>query len=227
MAGLELPIRNWRNTMEVILLERIEKLGQMGDVVSVKPGFARNFLLPQKKALRANDASRSYFDERKAQLEANNLEKRADAEKVEEKMTGLAISIIRSAGDSGQLYGSVNSRDIANCITEAGFSVSRNQVLMDRPIKMLGLHNYRVRLHPEVEITVTVNIAQSDDEAAAQLESGKAIIPSQSGDDDDDDNSQFVGTFGAEDDDRGAPEAPATKAEPEADADAEQPEPAA
>ena len=140
-------------------------------------------------------------------------------------MTDLAISIIRSAGDSSQLYGSVNSRDIANCITEAGFSVTRNQVLMDRPIKMLGLHNYRVRLHPEVEITVTVNIAQSDDEAAAQLESGKAIIPSQSGDDDDDDNSQFVGTFGAEDDDRGAPEAPATKAE--ADADAEQPEPAA
>jgi large subunit ribosomal protein L9 len=208
--------------MEVILLERIEKLGQMGDVVSVKPGFARNFLLPQKKALRASAQNRDYFNERKAQLETENLEKRADAEKVAEKMEGLSISIIRSAGDSGQLYGSVNSRDIAEGVTEAGFSVSRNQVLMDRPIKMLGLHDYRVRLHPEVDTNVVVNIAQSEDEAAAQLESGKAIIPSQSGEEDDD-TAQFASRFGEEDDDgmdagaEAAPEASSEAEEEQAD----------
>jgi large subunit ribosomal protein L9 len=205
--------------MEVILLERIEKLGQMGDVVTVKPGYARNFLLPQKKALRATNENRGYFDERKAQLEAENLEKRADAEKVQEKMGDLSISIIRSAGDSGQLYGSVNSRDIADGVSAAGYSVTRNQILMDRPIKMLGLHDYRVRLHPEVEVMVTVNIAQSEDEAAMQLESGKAIIPSQSGEEDED-GEQFVSRFGEEDDDQGAPEA-ATESEAEPDTAAE------
>ena len=205
--------------MEVILLERIEKLGQMGDVVTVKPGYARNFLLPQKKALRATNQNRGYFDERKAQLEAENLEKRADAEKVQEKMGDLSISIIRSAGDSGQLYGSVNSRDIADGVSAAGYSVTRNQILMDRPIKMLGLHDYRVRLHPEVEVMVTVNIAQSEDEAAMQLESGKAIIPSQSGEEDED-GEQFVSRFGEEDDDQGAPEA-ATESEAEPDTAAE------
>ena len=203
--------------MEVILLERIEKLGQMGDVVTVKPGYARNFLLPQKKALRATNENRGYFDERKAQLEAENLEKRADAEKVQEKMGDLSISIIRSAGDSGQLYGSVNSRDIADGVSAAGYSVTRNQILMDRPIKMLGLHDYRVRLHPEVEVTVTVNIAQSEDEAAMQLESGKAIIPSQSGEEEDD-GDQFVSRFGEEDDEQAGPE---TVAEPEVMAEAE------
>lgn len=204
--------------MEVILLERIEKLGQMGDVVSVKPGFARNFLLPQKKALRASAQNREYFNERKAQLEADNLVQKTEAEQVAEKMDRLSISIIRSAGDNGQLYGSVNSRDIAEGVTAAGFNVSRTQVLMDRPIKMLGLHDYRVKLHPEVDVKVTVNIAQSEDEAVAQLELGKAIIPSEMGEEDDD-RGQFASRFG-EDEDGGmdmtaedAPEAPAESEE--------------
>ncbi|MFT6580090.1 MAG: large subunit ribosomal protein L9 [Alphaproteobacteria bacterium] len=213
------PRKELEKIMDVILLERIEKLGQMGDVVTVKPGFARNFLLPQKKALRASAQNREYFNERKAQLEAENLEKSADAQKVADKMEGLSISIIRSAGDSGQLYGSVNSRDIAEGVTEAGFTVTRNQVLMDRPIKMLGLHDYRVRLHPEVETSVIVNIAQSEDEAVAQLASGKAIIPSQSIDDDED-VAQFASRFGEEDDDdaMGA----SAEAAPEATSDAEE-----
>lgn len=173
--------------MQVILLERVEKLGQMGDVVTVKPGFARNYLLPQKKALRATEKNVAYFETEKAQLQAANLERKQEAEQVAAKMAGLTVSIIRSSGDSGQLYGSVNSRDIADGVTEAGFTISRNQVLLDRPIKMLGLHEYRIRLHPEVEVTIVVNVAQSADEAAAQLELGKAIIPSESGDDDEDD----------------------------------------
>ena len=170
--------------MEVILLERIEKLGQMGDVVTVRPGFARNYLLPQKKALRATQDNLSYFEREKAQLEADNLERRAEAEKVGEKLEGLTVPIVRNAGDSGQLYGSVNSRDIADAVTEAGFTISRSQVLMERPLKMLGLHDYRIRLHPEVAVTVTVNVAQSLEEAETQERLGRAIIPAESGDDD-------------------------------------------
>ncbi len=171
--------------MEIVLLERIEKLGQMGDVVTVRPGFARNYLLPQKKALRATKGNLQYFEKEKAQLEAVNLEKRAEAEKVGEKLEGLTVAIIRNAGDNGQLYGSVNSRDIADAISEAGFTVSRNQVLMERPLKMLGLHDYRIRLHPEVAISVTVNVAQSQDEAETQERLGHAIIPSESGEEND------------------------------------------
>jgi len=170
--------------MEIILLERIEKLGQMGDVVTVRPGFARNFLLPQKKALRATKGNLDYFQKEKAQLEAVNLEQRAEAEKVGEKLEGLTVSIIRNSGDSGQLYGSVSSRDIAEAVTEAGFTVERNQVLMERPLKMLGLHQYRVRLHPEVAVPITVNVAQSAEEAGMQEKLGHAIIPSESGDND-------------------------------------------
>ena len=168
--------------MEVILLERIEKLGQMGDVVTVRPGFARNYLLPQKKALRATQDNLSYFEREKAQLEADNLERRAEAEKVGEKLEGLTVPIVRNAGDSGQLYGSVSSRDIADAVTEAGFTISRSQVLMERPLKMLGLHDYRIRLHPEVAVTVTVNVAQSLEEAETQERLGRAIIPAESGD---------------------------------------------
>ena len=171
--------------MQVILLERIEKLGQMGDVVTVRPGFARNFLLPQKKALRATEDNLAYFEREKAQLEAANLERRNEAEKVGEKLEGLTVAIIRNAGDSGQLYGSVNSRDIAEAVTEAGFTVARNQILMERPLKMLGLHDYRVRLHPEVAVNVTVNVAQSKEEAEMQEQLGRAIIPSESGEDED------------------------------------------
>ena len=176
--------------MQVILLERIEKLGQMGEVVNVRPGFARNFLLPQKKALRATQNNLDYFEREKAQLEAVNLEQRSEAEKVGEKLEGLTVAIIRNAGDSGQLYGSVNSRDIADAVSAAGFTVARNQVLMERPLKMLGLHDYRVRLHPEVAVTVTVNVAQSEEEAEMQERLGHAIIPSESGDDDDDDRAE-------------------------------------
>lgn len=179
--------------MEVILLERIEKLGQMGDVVTVRPGFARNFLLPQKKALRATKGNLSYFEKEKAQLEAVNLERRAEAEKVGEKLEGLTVAIIRNSGDNGQLYGSVSSRDIAEAVSEAGFTVERNQVLMERPLKMLGLHKYRVRLHPEVAVPVTVNVAQSLEEAEMQQKLGHAIIPSESGDDEPEEQFQFGG----------------------------------
>lgn len=170
--------------MEVILLERIEKLGQMGEVVSVRPGFARNYLLPQKKALRATQDNLAYFESEKAQLEADNLARRTEAEGVGAKLEGLTVPIIRNAGDSGQLYGSVSSRDIAEAVTEAGFTINRSQVLMERPLKMLGLHKYRVRLHPEVAVTVTVNVAQSPEEAETQQRLGRAIIPADSGDDD-------------------------------------------
>ena len=173
--------------MQVILLERIEKLGQMGDVVTVRPGFARNFLLPQKKALRATQGNLTYFETEKAQLEAANLERRAEAEQVGKKLEGLIVAIVRNAGDNGQLYGSVSSRDISDAVSAAGFTVARNQVLMERPLKMLGLHDYRIRLHPEVAVTVTVNVAQSPEEAEMQEKLGHAIIPSESGDDDDDD----------------------------------------
>jgi len=161
--------------MEVILLERIEKLGQMGDVVTVKPGFARNFLLPQKKALRASDENRSYFESQRAQLEAENLERRKDAEAVASKIEVLNIVLTRQAGDSGQLYGSVSARDIADAVSEAGVTIARGQVMLDRPIKELGLHPVRVSLHPEVQLEVTANVARNEDEAELQRERGISI----------------------------------------------------
>ena len=156
--------------MEVILLERIEKLGQMGDVVSVKPGFARNYLLPQKKALRATKGNMSYFETQRAQLEADNLSRKQEAEAVAGKMEGAAIVVIRQAGDAGHLYGSVSARDISDGLTEAGFTVDRRQVTIDRPIKDIGLHDVRLVLHPEVSVTVSVNVARSEDEAEVQAE---------------------------------------------------------
>ena len=165
--------------MQVILLERVEKLGQMGDVVSVKPGFARNYLLPQKKALRATEANKSAFDEQKAQLEADNLKRKSEAEAVSGKMDGLKISMIRQAGESGQLYGSVNARDIAIGATEAGFTITRNQVFLAAPIKTLGLFGVKVNLHPEVSVKVIVNVARSLDEAKIQAETGVALISSE------------------------------------------------
>jgi large subunit ribosomal protein L9 len=154
--------------MEVILLERVEKLGQMGQVVKVRPGFARNFLLPQKKALRANKANMAIFQERRAQLEAANLERRGEAEQVSATMNGVKVVIIRQAGESGQLYGSVTARDIAMAITEAGFTVTRGQVVLDKAIKTLGLYPMRVVLHPEVSVQVIANVAQSAEEAEMQ-----------------------------------------------------------
>src|SRR5690554_1018663 len=161
--------------MEVILLERIENLGQMGDVVQVKPGFARNYLLPQGKALRSNKQNLAIFEQQRAQLEAENLTRRNEAEAVAKKLDGTSIVIIRQAGDSGQLYGSVSSRDISEAVTESGTTISRNQVVLDRPIKMLGLHEIRLRLHPEVSVHVTINVARSEAEAEMQAKSGRFV----------------------------------------------------
>ena len=154
--------------MQVILLERIHKLGQMGDVVSVKPGYARNFLLPQKKALRSNKDNLAQFQVQRVHLEARNLELKKEAEAVQAKLDGQTFVVIRQAGDTGQLYGSVSTRDIAEAVTKGGFSTDRSQVLLDKPIKMLGLHPVRVSLHPEVSAKVTMNVARSNDEAERQ-----------------------------------------------------------
>lgn len=161
--------------MDVILLERVEKLGQMGEVVQVKPGYARNFLLPKKKALRATKANMAQFDEQKAQLEADNLKAKSEAEKVAEKLDGLKVIIIRAAGESGQLYGSVSSRDISEAVTAAGVTIGRQQVVLDRAIKSLGLEDIKVVLHPEVSVTVVANIARSEEEAERQAELGRAV----------------------------------------------------
>ncbi|RUV93485.1 50S ribosomal protein L9, partial [Mesorhizobium sp. M1A.F.Ca.IN.022.07.1.1] len=151
--------------MEVILLERISRLGQMGETVKVKDGFARNFLLPQGKALRANEANKKKFEGQRAQLEARNLERKSEAAQIAEKLDGKSFIVVRSAGETGQLYGSVSTRDIAELLTAEGFSVSRNQIELNQPIKTIGLSNVAIALHPEVEVTVTLNVARSADEA--------------------------------------------------------------
>ncbi len=161
--------------MQVILMERIEKLGQMGDVVTVKPGYARNFLLPQGKARRATKENLDRFEQQRAQLETENLERRDEAEKIGAKLKGLMVTLIRQAGDSGQLYGSVNTHDLAVEITEAGFTVARSQISLDGVIKATGLHQVKVRLHPEVSVTITANVARSDTEAEAQARSGRVV----------------------------------------------------
>ncbi len=161
--------------MEVILLERIEKLGQMGDVVRVKPGYARNYLLPQKKAMRASKANLEVFETQRAQLEADNLKRRDEAEAASHKIDGLSVVLIRQAGESGQLYGSVTARDLAAAIKEAGINIERRQIELDKAIKMLGLHPVRVRLHPEVAVAVTANVARSEEEAKAQAETGHVV----------------------------------------------------
>lgn len=154
--------------MDVILLERIARLGQMGDTVSVKDGFARNFLFPQGKALRANEANKKKFENERAQLEARNLERKSEAQQVADKLDGKTFVVIRSAGETGQLYGSVSTRDIADIITSEGFTIIRTQVELNHPIKTIGLHNVAVNLHPEVQVNVTVNIARSAEEAERQ-----------------------------------------------------------
>ena len=154
--------------MEVILLERIEKLGQMGDVVNVKPGYARNYLLPRKKALRASEASRAVFQEQRAQLEAENLKNRQEAEGIATEVNGRTIIIVRQASDSDQLYGSVTTRDIANGITESGVTIDRRQVILPNPIKTVGMHSVRIDLHPEVTTEIVANIARSEEEAETQ-----------------------------------------------------------
>ena len=160
--------------MQVILLQRVARLGQMGEIVHVKDGYGRNYLLPQGKALRANAANLATFETRKVHLEAENLESRKEAEAVAAKLDGQIFVAIRSASDSGALYGSVTTRDAAEAATEAGFNVNRNQVVLDRPIKELGLHTVSVVLHPEVAVKITLNIARSAEEAELQA-AGKSI----------------------------------------------------
>jgi len=160
--------------MQVILLQRVAKLGQMGEVVDVKPGYARNFLLPQGKALSASKANIEAFETRKAQLEADNLETKKEADAMAEKLNGQQFIVIRSASDAGALYGSVTTRDAADAATENGFTVDRKQVVLSAPIKFLGLHEVQVVLHPEVEATITLNVARSPEEAELQA-SGKSI----------------------------------------------------
>ena len=179
--------------VELILLQRVEKLGQMGQVVKVKPGYARNYLLPQKKALRATKENLAYFESQRAQLEASNLHRKSEAGEVGEKLEGLSVVLVRQAGESGQLYGSVSARDIAEAVTKSGFTVERHQIVLDRPIKSLGLHPVRIVLHPEVSVGVTANVAQSEEEAAMQA---RGINPLAQRDDD-------------EEEPAGRPEAPA------------------
>ena len=162
--------------MQVILLERVESLGQMGDVVNVKPGYARNFLLPRQKALRATKENVIFFDTQKKVLEAENLKKKGEAEKVSKKIDGLKIAIIRQASEAGQLYGSVTARDIADGVVEKGFKIDRTQVTMDRNYKLLGLYPVKIHLHPEVSVEITINIARSLEEAKIQEEKGEALI---------------------------------------------------
>lgn len=164
--------------MEVILLERIGRLGHMGETVSVKPGYARNFLLPQKKALRATPSNLAYFEAQKAKLQAANAERKAEAEVLAKKVDGLKIVVIRTAGEAGHLYGSVSARDISDAITAAGYKVTRDMVAMHHPIKTIGLFDEVVQLHPEVEVTVKVNVARSDAEAKIQFEKGAAVLAS-------------------------------------------------
>lgn len=161
--------------MQVILLERIEKLGQMGDVVTVKPGYARNFLLPQNKALRATKDNVAVFESKKIDLEARNLDAKKEAESVAGKVEGTSLVVIRQAGESGQLYGSVQARDVADGLSEMGISVDRRQVEISEPIKALGLHPVMVRLHPEVSVEISVNVAKTEEEAQAQVEMGRAV----------------------------------------------------
>jgi large subunit ribosomal protein L9 len=164
--------------MEVILLERVGRLGAIGAVVTVKPGFARNYLLPQHKALRATNANMARFEAQRASIEARNADARAAAAATGEKLDGQVFVLIRQAGEGGQLYGSVAARDVADAAIAAGFEVARNQIVLDKPIKTIGMHAVVVRLHPEVEITVTANVARTEDEATRQAK-GEDVIASR------------------------------------------------
>src|SRR5437762_10574757 len=156
--------------MEVILLERVEKLGAIGDVVKVKDGFARNYLLPRKKALRANEANRKVFEANRARIEEDNAHRRTDAEKAAKGVDGKSVKLIRQASNTGQLYGSVSARDIAEALEGVGAKVAKSQVVLDRPIKAIGVHEVRIALHPEVSVTVKINVARSPEEADLQAQ---------------------------------------------------------
>ena len=188
--------------IEIVLLERVERLGQMGDVVRVKPGFARNFLLPQGKALRATKANMQVFEGRRAQLQAENLQRKVEAEEVATRMEGLVVTLIRQAGGTDQLYGSVTGRDIAESMREAGYTVNARQVMLERAIKELGMHEVRVALHPEVDITVTANVARTTEEAEIQAAGGTVDQEEAGFTFDPDINFDELGTL--PDDDRGS-----------------------
>lgn len=170
--------------MQIILLERVEKLGQLGDIVTVKPGYARNFLLPQGKAIRASKTNLEKFEQERADRETQNANQRSDAESRASSMSELTVNLVRAASEMGQLFGSVSSRDIATAVTEAGHAIDKRQVVMDKAIKTLGLFPIRVNLHSEVSITVTVNIARSLEEAETQAQLGRAVISSDQDDED-------------------------------------------
>ena len=203
--------------MEVILLERVQNLGQMGEVVKVRTGFARNYLLPQKKALRATKENLARFEHQRVELEATNLRHRQEAETVAARVEGTVVSIIRQAGESGQLYGSVSARDITEMLAEEGFRVDRAQVAIERPIKSLGLFDVRVNLHPEVATKIVVNVARSTEEADLQAERGGLVsaeeleaaregeLPEAYGDEDQASGDE---TVGAEEQDWGADQRP-------------------
>lgn len=161
--------------MDVILMERIEKLGQMGDIVKVKSGYARNFLLPQKKARRATKENLAFFEQQRAQLETDNIKLRSEAEQVAKTLNGLSVTLIRQAGENGQLYGSVSGRDLADAVTEAGVTVDRSQISLDKVIKVLGIHAVKVRLHPEVTVAISANVARSEEEAKTQAKTGHVV----------------------------------------------------
>ena len=163
--------------MDVILLERVEKLGAIGDVVTVKNGFARNYLLPNKKALRANESNRKLFDANRSKIESDNADKRTEAEAASKDIDGKTIKLIRQASNTGQLYGSVSARDIVDALEADGAKIAKSQIVLDRPIKAIGLHEVRVALHPEVSVTVKVNVARSPEEAELQ-EQGVDIMAS-------------------------------------------------
>lgn len=171
--------------MQIILLERVEKLGQLGDIVTVKPGYARNFLLPQGKAIRASKTNLEKFEQERADREKQNADQRSEAESRASSMDSLSVNLVRAASEMGQLFGSVSSRDIAEAVTEAGHAIDKRQVVMDKAIKTLGLFPIRVNLHSEVDIMVTVNIARSLEEAETQAKLGRAVISSEQDEEED------------------------------------------
>ena len=210
--------------MEVILLERIAKLGQMGDVVRVKDGFGRNFLLPKGKALRATEANRAKFETMKVDLQAQNLATKAEAEKIGGKLDGKNYPVIRQASETGQLYGSVSPRDIAALISESGFEVDRNQIALNTPIKTIGQHKVPVQLHPELEVTITINVARSADEAERLARGEDVTVRRQGGADEDEAEAALAtaeavfepGAGAAEGEDEGSDDSEADKTEAKA-----------
>jgi large subunit ribosomal protein L9 len=213
MSTINREPANGETNMEVILLERVAKLGQMGDVVRVKDGFARNFLLPKGKALRATQENRSRFDSMKVELEARNLEQKSEAQTIAEKLDGQSFSVLRQAAEGGQLYGSVSPRDLAALVSEKGFALSRSQIALHNPIKTIGLHKVPITLHPEVEVSINVTVARNADEAE-RLARGEEIVAVREEEDETTKEIRAAGAEGFFDPD--APEAPRTRQEPEA-----------